>query len=207
MAEPPARSRDAAATRDQLAHAARPLFAAHGYEATTVSQIARAAGFSPNLITRYFGGKEGLFLAATKAKLDLDAVLVGGIGGFGQRLADQMVDGWEQGDGDPLLALLRSSRPAALVALGEFLEDQATAPLTRALTAWGCTETEASGRANAIQSVLLGTLVTRRMLQTGAVAAATGDGLREWLADVLQRLVEGGSPRGLDPRRGGTRTA
>ena len=80
-----------------------------------------------------------MFLAATKAKLDLDAVLVGGIGGFGQRLADQMVDGWEQGDGDPLLALLRSSRPAALVALGEFLEDQATAPLTRALTAWGCT--------------------------------------------------------------------
>jgi AcrR family transcriptional regulator len=206
MAEPPARSRDAAATREELVHAARALFAAHGYEATTVSQIARAAGFSPNLITRYFGGKEGLFLAATKAKLDLDAVLAGGIGGFGERLADQMVDGWEQGDGDPLLALLRSSRPAALLALGEFLEDQATAPLTHALTAWGCTETEASGRANAIQSVLLGTLVTRRMLRTGAVAAATGGGLREWLADVLQGLVEGGSPNGLEPP-GGTRTA
>jgi hypothetical protein len=65
-------------------------------------------------------------------------------------LADQMVDGWEQGDGDPLLVLLRSSGPAALVALGEFLEDQATAPLTRAFTVWGCTETEASGRANAV---------------------------------------------------------
>ena len=195
MAEPPARPRDSAATRDQLVQAARALFAAHGYEATTVSQIAQAAGFSPNLITRYFGGKEGLFLVATKATLDLDVVLAGGIGGFGRRLADQMVDGWEQGDGDPLLALLRSSRPAALVALGEFLEDQATAPLTRALTEWGYTETEASGRANAIQSVLLGTLVTRRMLKTGAVAAATSDELREWLADVLQGLVEDG-PRG-----------
>jgi hypothetical protein len=42
--------------------------------------------------------------------------------------------------------------------------------------------------------VLLGTLVTRRMLRTGAVAAATGGELREWLADVLQGLVEGGSP-------------
>jgi AcrR family transcriptional regulator len=40
MADPPARSRDAAATRDQLVHAARTLFAAHGYEATMVSQIA-----------------------------------------------------------------------------------------------------------------------------------------------------------------------
>jgi AcrR family transcriptional regulator len=197
-ADPPARSRDAAATRDRLVHAARTLFAEHGYEATTVSQIARAAGFSPNLITRYFGGKEGVFLAATKATLDLDAVLAGGIGGFGQRLANQMVDGWEQGEGDPLLVLLRSSRPAALVALGEFLEDKATAPLTRALAVWGCTETEASGRANAVQSVLLGTLVTRRTLHTGAIAAATGDGLRAWLADVLQRLVEGGSPSGLE---------
>jgi hypothetical protein len=146
----------------------------------------------------YFGGKEGLFLAATKPKLDLDAVLAGGIDGFGRRLAGQMVDGWEQGD-DPLLALRRlaSSRPAALEALGEFLEHEATAPLARALIAWGCTGAEASGRANAIQSVLLGTLITRRMLETGAVAAATADELREWLADVLQRLVEDGSPAGL----------
>lgn len=207
MAEPPARSRNAATTRDELIDAARILFAEHGYEATTVSQIAGAAGFSPNLITRYFGGKEGLFLAATKATLDLDTVLAGGIAGFGRRLADQMIDGWEQGDGDPLLALLRSSRPAALAALGEFLENRATAPLTEALTAWGYTEADASGRANAIQSMLLGTLITRRMLQTGNVAAATGDQLREWLADVVQALVEGGSRGDLNPPRDRTRPA
>ena len=76
-----------------------------------------------------------------------------------------------------------------------------------ALSAQEIVHSEASGRANAIQSVLIGTLVTRRMLQTGAVAAATGDGLREWLADVLQGLVEGGSPGGLDRPRAGTRTA
>jgi AcrR family transcriptional regulator len=160
-----------------------------------VSQIAQAAGFSPNLVTRYFGGKEGLFLAATKTRLNLDATLAGSIDGIGRRLADQMVDRWErQGDSDPLLALLRSasSHPAALEALGEFLEQEATVPLTKALMSWGFSEHQAIDRANAIQSFVVGTVVTRRMLHTGAIAAATGPQLRGWLADVLQRLVDDG---------------
>jgi len=160
--EPVSRPRNAAATRESLVDAARPLFAQHGYEATTVSQVAQAAGFSPNLVTRYFGGKEGLFLAATKVRLNLDATLAGSIDGFGRRLADQMVDRWEsQGDADPLLALLRSasSHPAAPEALGEFLEQDATMPLTKALLSWGFSEQQAIDRANAIQSFVVGTVV------------------------------------------------
>lgn len=204
------RPRDAAATRELLLDAARPLFAQHGYAATTVTQVARAAGFSPNLITRYFGGKEGLFLAATRTRLDLDTALAGDIEGFGQRLANQMVDRWEQhGQADPLLALLRSAsaRPAALQALGEFLEEQATAPLTRALIAWGVPEAEAIDKANAVQAFVVGTVITRRMLHTGAVAAATSAQLRGWLADVLQRLIDddGGAPAGHLPRSGAQR--
>jgi AcrR family transcriptional regulator len=201
MATP--RPRNAATTRELLLDAARPLFAQQGYEATTVGQIAQAAGFSPNLITRYFGGKEGLFLAATRTTLDLDTALSGGAESFGERLANQMVDRWEQqGQADPLLALLRSasSRPAALEALGEFLEHEATAPLTRALMKWGFSEPQAIDRANAIQSFVLGTVITRRMLHTGAVAAATSVQLRAWLADVLQRLIVDGA--GLDSKTG-----
>ena len=175
--------------------AARPLFAQHGYEVTTVSQVARAAGCSANLITRYFGGKEGLFLAATRTRLNLEAPLFGDVDGFGRRLADQMVDRWEQqGEADPLLALLRSasSRLAALEALGEFLEQEATAPLTEALMGWGFSQEQAVDRANAVQSFVVGAVVTRRMLHTGAVAAATSAQLRDWLAGVLQRLVDDG---------------
>jgi AcrR family transcriptional regulator len=100
VAKPKRRPRDAAATRHALLAAAGPLFAEYGYEATTVGQIARAAGLSPSLVTRYFGSKEGLFLAATRAQL-----------------ADHIVDRWEeQGHWDPLVMRLRSasSRPAAL---------------------------------------------------------------------------------------------
>jgi hypothetical protein len=149
-----------------------------------------------------------LFLAATKTRLNLDATLAGSIDGFGRRLADRMVDRWEsQGDSDPLLALLRSasSHPAAPEALGEFLEQDATMPLTKALLSWGFSEHQAIDRANAIQSFVVGTVVTRRMLHTGAVAAATGPQLRGWLADVLQRLVDDGvraSPTAHLPRTG-----
>ncbi|WP_051765828.1 TetR/AcrR family transcriptional regulator [Saccharothrix syringae] len=205
----PSRPRNAAATRERLLEAAAALFARNGYEATTVSQVAQAAGFSPNLVTRYFGGKEGLFLAAMETRLNLDSTLPGSIDGLGRRLADRIVDRWErQGDADPLLALLRSasSRPAAL---GEFLEQEATAPLTRALVSWGFSDHQAVDTANAIQSFIVGTVVTRRMLHTGAVAAATGPQLRDWLADVLQRLVDEGAeadsprlPAPAAPQRG-----
>ncbi|MFE4861170.1 helix-turn-helix domain-containing protein [Streptomyces sp. NPDC056670] len=51
-----------------LEHAQRQ-FAQHGYAATTVEGVADTAGMSPNLVTRYFGGKDGLFLVATRVEI------------------------------------------------------------------------------------------------------------------------------------------
>jgi AcrR family transcriptional regulator len=56
--------RDAQATRGRLIAAARQIFSEHGYERTTVRQIAAVAGVNPALINRYFGGKEQLFAGA-----------------------------------------------------------------------------------------------------------------------------------------------
>ncbi|MEV0127846.1 TetR family transcriptional regulator [Dactylosporangium sp. NPDC050688] len=57
------RRRDAAATRRLLLAAARRRFAADGYTATTVRDIATDAGVNVALINRYFTSKEGLFEA------------------------------------------------------------------------------------------------------------------------------------------------
>src|SRR3954468_9326426 len=57
------RSRDAAASRRALLHAAGELFHERGYEGAKVREIGERAGVDPALIARYFGGKEGLFLA------------------------------------------------------------------------------------------------------------------------------------------------
>ncbi|MFC5676848.1 TetR family transcriptional regulator [Aeromicrobium endophyticum] len=50
------------AIRDEVAKHAWTLFAAHGYEATTVDQIADAAGMSRRTFFRYFAGKDELVL-------------------------------------------------------------------------------------------------------------------------------------------------
>jgi AcrR family transcriptional regulator len=61
------RPRDAAATRQALLDAGRTLFAAAGYDATTVRGIAERAGVNQALLFRYFGSKEGLFDEAVLA--------------------------------------------------------------------------------------------------------------------------------------------
>jgi AcrR family transcriptional regulator len=57
------RPHDAAASRQALVDAASALFHEHGYERTTVRDIGERACVDPALIARYFGGKEGLYLA------------------------------------------------------------------------------------------------------------------------------------------------
>jgi AcrR family transcriptional regulator len=64
--EPTSRRRDAATTRQLLLSAARRRFAASGYAATTVREIADDAGVTAALISRYFDSKEGLFEACLR---------------------------------------------------------------------------------------------------------------------------------------------
>jgi AcrR family transcriptional regulator len=58
------RRHDAEASRAALLQAAGELFDERGYDAATIRDIGARAGVDPALIARYFGGKEGLYLAA-----------------------------------------------------------------------------------------------------------------------------------------------
>jgi AcrR family transcriptional regulator len=60
---PPRRRHDARASRQALLDAADALFDERGYDAATVRDIGERAGVDPALIARYFGSKEGLYLA------------------------------------------------------------------------------------------------------------------------------------------------
>src|SRR3954471_17813524 len=113
-------SRDATATRQRILEHARRQFAQHGFAAVTVKGVADAAGCSPNLITRYFGGKDGLFLAATQVEIPVIDSFEGDRSTMGARLAASIVQRWFGASGeDPLLVLQRASgeRPQAAEAL------------------------------------------------------------------------------------------
>jgi len=57
------RARDAERTRDCILQAATSLFAEQGFNATTIAQIAEAAGVARGTPSYFFGTKEGLWKA------------------------------------------------------------------------------------------------------------------------------------------------
>lgn len=58
------------ATREAIRAAADRLISEHGYEATTVRQIAEAAKVTERTLYRYFDGKEGLVATEVSALMD-----------------------------------------------------------------------------------------------------------------------------------------
>jgi AcrR family transcriptional regulator len=58
-------------TRERLLRAAIDRFGAHGYRATSVSQLSRDAGLTPAAAYAYFDDKETFWQAAVRADLDV----------------------------------------------------------------------------------------------------------------------------------------
>lgn len=70
--EPEARMRDAERSRERLLAAALEEFAARGFAGARVQDIATRAGVNKQLITYYFGGKEGLIHALRRRWLEME---------------------------------------------------------------------------------------------------------------------------------------
>lgn len=79
MPEPGLRSRKKAKRRDEIIAAARTLFESQGIDATTMADIAAAAGISSPTVFNYFGSKDGVLIAliseGTMAARDQDRPL------------------------------------------------------------------------------------------------------------------------------------
>jgi AcrR family transcriptional regulator len=197
------RPRDARRTRERLLDVAGRHFAEHGYDGTSVRAVATEAGVAANLITRYFGGKAGLFAAATTIDLQARALLPGPPQALGDRIARGVVQRWESADtADPLLMMLRSAgtSPSAAEALAKFFATQASAPLAEHLTATlGCTAHDAADRASAVGALILGVVTSRYIMRTGPLADADRASLTAWLGDRLQRLLNDPPPPPLTP--------
>jgi AcrR family transcriptional regulator len=75
---------------EQLLDVAESLFAAQGYDATSIEQLAHAAGISRPIVYEHFGSKEGIYLACLRrARTGLDSAIaeaVVGVDDLEQRL-------------------------------------------------------------------------------------------------------------------------
>jgi AcrR family transcriptional regulator len=188
VAEPssgPRRRRDAQASRRALLEAASALFDERGYESATVREIGERAGVDPALIARYFGGKEGLFLATLERddgrSLPTDPAAA---------LAAILRGSAHHGVGPIALSMVR---PGASDSLRErtagIVRTRVIEPLAAELDARGVPD--ARLRAEALYSVALGISLTRASGTLPALAAADVDSLAELLEPVAAALGRG----------------
>ena len=97
MKKPTASTSKSQRTRDAILAAARHLFTEHGYDATTVRDIAAAAGADPALVVRYFGGKDALFAQAAAFDLSLPDLSTIDRAEIGRSLVRHFLAVWEEG--------------------------------------------------------------------------------------------------------------
>ena len=95
-------------TREQIAVAARSLFAEVGYERTTFRRIAAEAGVDPALVVHYYGSKEDLFRQVMELPEGISDALV--------RVAEEPGDQMGRRFAESVIAVLESpaTRPIVL---------------------------------------------------------------------------------------------
>ncbi len=208
-ADPVRRARDSVRTRNQIVTAARRIFSEQGYDTATVREIAREAEVAPNLITRYFGGKAGLFHAASNIDLGVVAAVDGPFETLGSRIAATVLTRYETGPtADPLQMLARSAGTPHGVGLGEYFAEQAARPLVAALAMrWGGDEQQAADRVAGAGALILGVIMSRYVLHEGPLSRADPGGLEDWLSHNLQRLFDDPHTPPLDHSGGWTSTS
>ncbi|MCE3031557.1 TetR family transcriptional regulator [Streptomyces sp. CMSTAAHL-2] len=195
--EPPARRRgrpsraESAGTRDRILTAAREEFSAHGYDKTSVRQIAKAAGVDSALVHHYFGTKEQVFAAAVEvafapALAAPDTLAEGPPDGVGERLARFVFGVWENPTTRaPLLAILRSAvtnETAAAV-----FRRLVAAQLVRRVVAARLDLPDAELRAELAAAQLVGTALMRYVLKLEPLASADVEEIIARVSPVVQK--------------------
>lgn len=188
MNTPARRSRDAERTAADILRAAQRVFSTRSYSEAGVREITALANVTPALVNRYFGSKEKLFEAALADALDVRYLTEGDRETFGRRLTSLFIDGG-RGDGAgvnplPMLVMATSDAGAREVAV-RLLNEQIMQPLV----AWFGTA-DAEDRAAQLVAVATGFFTFRLLLPLAPLAGEVSPGMRRWLADALQAIVD-----------------
>jgi AcrR family transcriptional regulator len=187
--QPARRRRNAEHTRAEILQVARLVFCERGYEGAGTREIAERAGVNSALISRYFGSKEGLFVAAIPPTMTFAPMLAGLMDDFGVRVAKVMVNKPQAEGFRPILALLRSATsPEAAPFLRDALENQCLKPLAARLSGPNALE-----RAGLIAALIIGFDFTVKILGLSIQEDTEIQALEIRMSQVLQDLVDGRS--------------
>ncbi|WP_175836113.1 TetR/AcrR family transcriptional regulator [Burkholderia multivorans] len=192
--KPPGKTRNAASTREKILDAARGCFSRRSYENVGLREIAAEAGVDAALVSRYFGGKDGLFEEVVKGAFHIDEHLPASgdpvaIGDFLVRhIMRDADDAHEVGGFDPLrLLLLAAANPETAAVVSAQFQREFVQPLSARLSG-----DDAEVRANVIASYVIGLAAARHLLHAPAldvtaterVVALAGEAIRHCVMPV-----------------------
>jgi AcrR family transcriptional regulator len=189
---PPARRRNAAATREAILTSARRAFAQAGYDGAGVREIAAGAGVTAMLVNRYFGSKEQLFaevLAATSAAPTILTRENLRSSNLPETIAATLVDITQAAD-TPLEGFLIMLHSASSKRAAEIGREQIERGHQKTLTA-ALAGDLAPQRAALMLSLVAGFQVMRQMIGLSALAEAERSDLIKVLAPLFKQLIEG----------------
>ncbi len=176
-------------TRAGILAAAEHLFARHGYDRTSVRDVAERAQIDPALVIRYFGSKDGLFAQAATIQLELPAADALAPGDVGRALIEHFLTVWEgAGRTRGMAVLLRSAASNELAAakMREAFQQQVM-PFVAALG----DPASAARRAGLVSTQLLGLAMCRYVLALPPVVALSRDEIVALIGPTLQRYAAG----------------
>jgi AcrR family transcriptional regulator len=189
---PPARRRDAAATRAAILASARQSFARAGYDGVGVREIAEGAGVTAMMVNRYFGSKEQLFaeaIAESMAKTSVLTPLILDAPASGEAIAAAFINITKK-DAMPLEGfqiMLRSASSERAAEIGrEQIENHHQRLIAAALRG-----NLAPQRAAVLLSLIAGFQIMRQMIGLSPLTDADPKTLVKILGPVFELLVKG----------------
>lgn len=181
-----ASGRNAADTRERILGAARASFSQRSYENVGLREIAAAAGVDAALVSRYFGGKEGLFAQVVEGAFLVEEHLPDSLDTLGKFLvAEVMADASVSEEFNPLrLLLLSATSPDMAKLVSERFHAEFVKPLSKMLRG-----RDAEVRAALIGSYLIGLATMRHMLVSPALANASSPKVAVFVGAAIQACV------------------
>ena len=173
-------------TRRAILGAARAMFAARGYEATTIRAVAAGADVDAAMVMRYFQSKAGLFTAAVT--MDLQAPDLGSVpvSRRGELLVRHFMSRWEDpARDDEMIALMRTAATSETVA--EQLQTVLSQLITKPIA--DLDDEQAAERGTFIAAQLLGLALCRYILRLEPLASLPTDEVVAAVAPSVQRYL------------------
>lgn len=169
-------------TQERILAAARRLFAATGYDRTTIRAIAAAAHVDAGLVMHYFGSKEQLFARATQTET---AVVTGETP---EEITEQLLGILRQSlIEEPIgsLAALRSmlTHPEAAAEVGN-------AHAERVKVSRSIPGVDSNLRAAVVSAILIGVVLGRHLVKLEELADTDPDQIVELLRPVVRSLTK-----------------